>query len=82
MNLLEIRALRKNYGPVAALAGIDLDVAEGSRTAIVGPSGSGKTTPLRCADPEQCPERPLSWAASASISPWPFLPKPSEGRLP
>jgi len=47
MTLLKIRALRKNYGPVAALAGIDLDVAEGSRTAIVGPSGSGKTTLLR-----------------------------------
>ncbi|MEO7940784.1 MAG: ABC transporter ATP-binding protein [Burkholderiaceae bacterium] len=47
MSMLEIRALRKQYGPVLALDGVSLSVAAGSRTAIVGPSGSGKTTLLR-----------------------------------
>ena len=47
MSFLEIKGLHKHYGPVAALAGVDLDVASGSRTAIVGPSGCGKTTLLR-----------------------------------
>ncbi|RUY90487.1 ABC transporter ATP-binding protein, partial [Mesorhizobium sp. M7A.F.Ca.CA.001.12.2.1] len=47
MSFLEISGLHKQYGPVAALAGVDLSVASGSRTAIVGPSGCGKTTLLR-----------------------------------
>ncbi|CAM5401740.1 Fe(3+) ions import ATP-binding protein FbpC 2 [Mycolicibacterium aubagnense] len=47
MSFLEIASLSKNYGPVTAVAGIDLAVASGSRTAIVGPSGCGKTTLLR-----------------------------------
>ncbi|RWP13588.1 MAG: ABC transporter ATP-binding protein [Mesorhizobium sp.] len=47
MSFLELTDVHKHYGPVAALAGVDLSVASGSRTAIVGPSGCGKTTLLR-----------------------------------
>jgi putative spermidine/putrescine transport system ATP-binding protein len=39
--------LRKTYGEVAAVDGIDLDVARGEFFTLLGPSGSGKTTTLR-----------------------------------
>jgi iron(III) transport system ATP-binding protein len=47
MSFLDLAALTRSYGPVRALAGIDLAVEAGARTAIVGPSGCGKTTLLR-----------------------------------
>ena len=47
MSFLSITGINKNYGPVRALDGIDLNIVQGSRTAVVGPSGSGKTTLLR-----------------------------------
>jgi len=47
MTSLELRGLRKTYGGVAVLDGIDLGIDAAGCTAIVGPSGSGKTTLLR-----------------------------------
>ncbi|MEU2164522.1 ABC transporter ATP-binding protein [Streptomyces sp. NPDC019208] len=46
---VRIRALRRTYGGVAALDGVDLDVLPGTFTAVMGPSGSGKSTLLQCA---------------------------------
>src|SRR3990170_135510 len=45
--ILKIRNLTKAFGTFAAVAGIDLDIAEGEFFTIVGPSGSGKTTLIR-----------------------------------
>ncbi len=39
--------LRKNYGPVVALDGVDLEIGQGEFFTLLGPSGSGKTTLLR-----------------------------------
>jgi heme exporter protein A len=41
-----VQALEKNYGPVPALRGIDLEVAEGEAIAVLGPNGAGKSTLL------------------------------------
>lgn len=42
--ILEVRGLRKQFGGVKALAGVDLSIEEGEILGVVGPNGSGKTT--------------------------------------
>jgi putative spermidine/putrescine transport system ATP-binding protein len=44
---VRLRGLRKLYGDVAAVDGVDLDVGRGEFFTMLGPSGSGKTTTLR-----------------------------------
>jgi putative spermidine/putrescine transport system ATP-binding protein len=44
---IRLRGLRKVFGHIVAVDGIDLDVADGEFFAVLGPSGSGKTTVLR-----------------------------------
>jgi spermidine/putrescine transport system ATP-binding protein len=45
--LLSLKGVRKTFGDLAAVDGVDLDIAEGEFFTIVGPSGCGKTTLLR-----------------------------------
>lgn len=47
MNIIETRRLAKSYGPIHALAGIDLRVAKGAIFGFLGPNGAGKTTAMR-----------------------------------
>ncbi len=44
---LRLRGLRKSYGDVVAVDGLDLDIEAGTTCALLGPSGCGKTTTLR-----------------------------------
>jgi multiple sugar transport system ATP-binding protein len=47
MPRISIRQLRKAYGPVSVIEGLDLEVADREFTVLVGPSGCGKSTTLR-----------------------------------
>jgi branched-chain amino acid transport system ATP-binding protein len=44
MNALAVERVCKNFGGVAALADVSLDIAAGERRVILGPNGAGKTT--------------------------------------
>ena len=46
---LAARGLAKRYGPVEALAGVDLEVEEGELVGLLGPNGAGKSTLVKIA---------------------------------
>jgi lipooligosaccharide transport system ATP-binding protein len=47
MNALSARALRKSYGELEVVSGVDLAVAPGECFGLLGPNGAGKTTTLK-----------------------------------
>ncbi len=46
-NQLRVRGLRKSYGAVEVVAGVDLEMRRGECFGLLGPNGAGKTTTLR-----------------------------------
>jgi ABC-type sugar transport system ATPase subunit len=46
--LLRLQGIGKNFGPVQALAGVDLDIPAGQVTALAGDNGAGKSVLTKC----------------------------------
>ena len=46
--MIKVTGLRKNFGSLEVLRGIDEEIHQGEKFVIIGPSGSGKSTFLRC----------------------------------
>ena len=55
--MIDVINLKKSFGEVEVLKGIDITINKGDIVAIIGPSGSGKSTFLRCLN---CMEDPTS----------------------
>ena len=41
---IELRDVRKNFGPTEIIRGVNLSIADGERHAVIGPNGAGKST--------------------------------------
>ena len=54
--MLKIEGLKKKFGTLNVLCGIDAEIQKGETVVIVGPSGSGKSTFLRCLNLLETPD--------------------------
>ncbi len=65
---LTLRGGVRRFGAVTALAGVDLDVAEGELLTILGPSGSGKTTLLKIVAGFEFPDAGTVFLGSSDVT--------------
>ena len=46
--IIQVKGLKKNFGSLEVLKGVDMEIDKGEVVVVIGPSGSGKSTFLRC----------------------------------
>ena len=61
------RGLRKSYGDLTVLDGVDLDVAQGEVLALLGPNGAGKTTTVRILSTLLKPDAGTAYVAGKDV---------------
>jgi putative spermidine/putrescine transport system ATP-binding protein len=65
---VRLTGLRKEFGPVTAVADLDLDILDGEFFAMLGPSGSGKTTVLRIVAGFEQPTAGRVWMGEQDVT--------------
>ncbi|MFI6995040.1 methionine ABC transporter ATP-binding protein [Nonomuraea wenchangensis] len=66
--MIQASGLRKQYGDVVALDGVDLDVREGEIFGVLGQSGAGKSTLLRCVNLLERPDEGTVTVAGQNLT--------------
>src|SRR4029450_6313724 len=65
---VRLQGVRKRFGEVVAVDGVDLEVREGEVFSILGPSGSGKTTCCRVIAGFEAPTEGRVWFGGQDVS--------------
>src|SRR3954447_2277555 len=68
--MLAARQIQKRFGGVAALAGVDVDMASGELLGLIGPNGSGKTTLVNCLSGVHLPDSGTVMFDDRDITRW------------
>ncbi len=68
MSALRLEGVRKSFGRLEVLGGIDLEVAEHEVVCLIGASGSGKSTLLRCVNGLEAVDSGRIWVAGQEVT--------------
>jgi len=79
--ILRVQGLRKNYGGVPALQGVDFDIAPGEVCGLIGPNGSGKSTLFDCCTGLQASDGGKVLLKGTDITGWTMNRIAREGRV-
>ena len=79
--ILSVKGLRKNYGGVPALQGVDFEIPAGQVCGLIGPNGSGKSTLFDCCTGLQKSDAGQVLLDGVAITDWPMNRIAREGRL-
>ena len=66
--MIEIKGIKKSFGSLEVLKGIDLTINKGEVVSIIGPSGAGKTTLLQIIGTLDRPDAGTVWVESVDVT--------------